>query len=43
LKAGAKRKYRAHTTQNLEILYKDGLSLDDGLSIIISTIREGYD
>ena len=23
--------------------YKDGLSIDDGLGIIISTLREGYD
>ena len=23
--------------------YKDGLSIDDGLDIIISTLREGYD
>ena len=29
--------------QNLERRYKDGLSIDDGLSIIISTLREGYD
>ena len=29
--------------QNLERRYKDGLSIDDGLCIIISTLREGYD
>jgi 20S proteasome subunit alpha 2 len=29
--------------QNLEKRYKDGLSLDDGLSIVISTLREGFD
>ena len=29
--------------QNLERRYKDGLSIDDGLGIIISTLREGYD
>jgi 20S proteasome subunit alpha 2 len=29
--------------QNLEKRYKDGLSLDDGLAIVISTLREGYD
>ena len=29
--------------QNLERRYKDGLSIDNGLGIIISTLREGYD
>ena len=29
--------------QNLQRRYKDGLSIDDGLGIIISTLREGYD
>ena len=29
--------------QNLERKYKDGLSIDNGLGIIISTLREGYD
>jgi 20S proteasome subunit alpha 2 len=43
LKAGAIGKNRAKATQNLEKRYKDGLSLDDGLSIVISTMREGYD
>ena len=28
--------------QNLQRRYKDGLSFDDGLGIIISTLREGY-
>lgn len=43
LKAGAIGKNRVKATQNLEKRYKDGLSLDDGLSIVISTMREGYD
>ena len=43
LKAGAIGKNRFRATQNLERRYKDGLSIDDGLSIIISTLREGYD
>ena len=29
--------------QNWQRRYKDGLSIDDGLGIIISTLREGYD
>lgn len=29
--------------QNLEKRYKDDLSLDDGLAILISTLKEGYD
>lgn len=43
LKAGAIGKNRTRATQNLERRYVDGLSIDDGLSIIISTLREGYD
>lgn len=43
LKAGAIGKNRVKATQNLEKRYKEGLSLDDGLSIVISTMREGYD
>lgn len=43
LKAGALGKNRARATQNLERRYQDGLSIDDGLGIIISTLREGYD
>ena len=43
LKGGAIGKNRLKATQNLERRYKDGLSIDDGLSIIISTLREGYD
>lgn len=43
LKAGAIGKNRSRAIQNLERRYKDGLSIDDGLSIIISTLREGYD
>ena len=29
--------------QNLERRYQDGLSIDDGLGIIISTLRERYE
>ena len=36
-------KNRQRATQNLERRYKDGLSIDDRLGIIISTLREGYD
>ena len=43
LKGGAIGKNRLRATQNLERRYKDGLSIDDGLGIIISTLREGYD
>ena len=43
MKAEAIGKNRFRATQNLERRYKDGLSIDDGLSIIISTLREGYD
>ena len=43
MKAGAIGKNRVKATQNLEKRYKDGLSLDDGLAIVISTLREGYD
>ena len=43
LKAGAIGKNKSRATQNLERRYKDGLSIDDGLSIMISTLREGYD
>ena len=43
IKGGALGKNRARATQNLERRYKDGLSIDDGLGIIISTLREGYD
>ena len=43
LKAGAVGKNKSRATQNLERRYKDGLSIDDGLGIIISTLREGYD
>ena len=43
LKAGALGKNKSRATQNLERRYKDGLSIDDGLGIIISTLREGYD
>jgi len=28
---------------NLERRYQDNLSLDDGLSIVISTLREGFE
>ena len=43
LKAGAIGKSRVKATQILEKGYKDGLSLDDGLSMVISTLREVYD
>jgi len=43
LKAGALGKGRQKAIQSLERRYKDGLSLDDGLAIIIDTLREGYD
>ena len=43
IKAGAVGKNKARATQNLERRYKDGLSIDDGSGIIISTLREGYD
>lgn len=43
MKAGAIGKNRSKALQNLEKRYKDGLSLDDGLAIVISTLREGYD
>ena len=36
-------KNRQKATQNLERRYKDGLSIDNGLGIIISTLREEYD
>ena len=43
IKAGAIGKGRQRATQSLERRYKDGLSLDDGISIILDTLREGYD
>ena len=43
MKAGALGKNRASATQNLEKRYKDDISLEDGLSIVISTLREGYE
>ena len=43
LKAGAIGKNRQKAIQNLEKRYKEDLSLDDGLAIIISTLKEGYD
>lgn len=43
LKAGAIGKGRQKATQSLERRYKDGLSLDDGIGIILDTLREGYD
>ena len=43
LKAGAIGKNRMKANQNLEKRYKDELSLDDGLAIVISTLKEGYD
>ena len=36
------RPFGCYVFQNLERKYKDGLSIDDGLGIIISTLREGY-
>lgn len=43
LKAGAIGKNKSRATQNLERRYNDTLSIDDGLNIIVSTLREGYD
>lgn len=43
LKAGAIGKGRQKATLNLERRYNDNLSLDDGISIILDTLREGYD
>lgn len=43
MKAGAIGKSRTRAIQNLERRYVDGLSLDDGLAIVISTLRESYD
>lgn len=43
IKAGAIGKGRQKAVQSLERRYKDGLSYDDGLAIIIDTLREGYD
>ena len=40
---GGVRPFGCCLFQNLERRYKDGLSIDDGLGIIISTLREGYD
>ena len=41
--SGGVRPFGCCLFQNLERRYKDGLSFDDGLGIIISTLREGYD
>ena len=41
--SGEVRPFGCCVFQNLERRYKDGLSIDDGLGIIISTLREGYD
>lgn len=43
IKAGAIGKGRQRSNQSLERRYKDNLSLDDGISIILDTLREGYD
>ena len=43
LKAAAIGKNKNRATQNLERRYNDSLSIDDGLNVIISTLREGYD
>jgi 20S proteasome subunit alpha 2 len=43
LKAGAIGRGRQKATQSLERRYKDGMSLDDGIGIVIDTLREGYD
>eukprot|EP00340_Litonotus_pictus_P006774 CAMPEP_0170528478 /NCGR_PEP_ID=MMETSP0209-20121228/13985_1 /TAXON_ID=665100 ORGANISM="Litonotus pictus, Strain P1" /NCGR_SAMPLE_ID=MMETSP0209 /ASSEMBLY_ACC=CAM_ASM_000301 /LENGTH=166 /DNA_ID=CAMNT_0010819723 /DNA_START=202 /DNA_END=702 /DNA_ORIENTATION=- len=43
LKAGSMGKGRQKATQSLERRYKDELSLDDGIGIILDTMREGYD
>ena len=41
--SGGVRPFGYYVFRNLERRYKDGLSIDDGLGIIISTLREGYD
>ncbi len=43
LKAGAIGKNRQKANQHLEVRYKEDLSLNDGLAIILSTLKEGYD
>jgi len=43
IKAGAIGKGRQKATQSLERRYKDNLSIDDGISIILDTLREGFD
>lgn len=43
LKAGSIGKGRQKATQSLERRYKDDMSLDDGIGIILDTLREGYD
>jgi 20S proteasome subunit alpha 2 len=43
LKGGAIGKNRTKASQNLEKRYQEGLSLEDGLNIVLSTLKEGYD
>lgn len=43
LKAGAIGKGRQKASQSLERRYNDNLSLDDGIGIVLDTMREGYD
>lgn len=43
LKAGAIGKGRQKATQSLERRFADNLSIEDGMSIILDTLREGYD
>ena len=43
IQSGSIRPFGCCVFQNLERRYKDDLSIDDGLGIIISALREGYD
>jgi 20S proteasome subunit alpha 2 len=43
LKAGAIGKGRQKAVQSLERRYQDNMSMDDGIGIILDTLREGYD
>lgn len=43
LKAGAIGRGKQKATQSLERRYNENLSLDDGVGIILDTLREGYD
>lgn len=43
LKAGSTGKGKQKALQSLERRYKDDMSLDDGLGIVLDTLREGFD